>query len=148
MDKRWFDVWSTIIEIPHSLSRASSSWLKDRHKNRIERRRIFEYCFHWERSWKGRGGAFDEVSIRHHPTFFRSLLSRPWISHSGTSRSLRNYVHSNSRGRFILRPSIPWIPWRSRIYRINRFLNSFFSPPPSCQLSSQFFRDLVSSKIK
>lgn len=51
-------------------------------------------------------------------------------------------------GTIYSRPSIPWIPWRSRIYRINRFLNSFFSPLPSCQLSSQFFRDLVSSKIK
>lgn len=32
-------------------------------------------------------------------------------------------------GTIYSRPSIPWIPWRSRIYRINRFLNSFFSPP-------------------
>lgn len=99
---------------------------------------------------EGRLWRLDDVSIRHHLTFFRSVsLSSRWISHwERVDRHDRCAItYTRIRGeRFILeRPSIGWI--EARVYfrpgRINRFLNPFFFRPlsiilPILPIFSQF----------
>ena len=88
--------------------------------------------------------AFDEVSI--HPTFFRSLVSRPWISHSGKRVDRCAITYSRIRGDDLSSSVRSLDPLADRdIHRINRFLNSFFSLiPPIIPYPPEFFRDLVS----
>lgn len=99
---------------------------------------------------EGRLWRLDDISIRHHLTFFRSVsLSSRWISHwERVDRHDRCAItYTRIRGeRFILeRPSIGWI--EARVYfrpgRINRFLNPFFFRPlsiilPILPIFSQF----------